>query len=211
MKVVFAQPDFPFAERTVPLVKRVATKLDMTKMLGSVMLDVIDFGSPATRNPSDSIEVYSNGGVRLHLRYDHFLKRKYHTDPRRRDPKLELPARAFDQRSTLEVLYRLLLQWKDVQSWGIPENQDEEFLCIWNVHVAGRLDRFHAPCASKTAHWEEFLRVFSRGEYVPGFLVLFEVLWKCDDLGKWGLTDILYRIRSSRLYRPLVAETQEAR
>jgi hypothetical protein len=209
MKVTFAQQDFPFAERIEPLVKRVATKLGMTKMLTNVMLDVVDFGTPAARNPSDSIEVYSNGGVRLHLRYDHFLKRKYHNDPRRRDTRTPLPARAFDQRSTLEVLFRLLLQWKDVQEWGIPENQDEEFLCIWNVHVAGRLDRQDAPSASKTAHWEEFLRIFSRGEYVPAFLVLFEVLWKCEDLGKWGLTDVLYRIRASRQYRPLVTEAQE--
>ena len=98
MKVMFAQPDFPFAERTLPLVKRVANKLAMQKMLTSVMLDIIDYGSPSSRNPSDSIEVYSNGGVRLHLRYDHFLKRKYHHDPRRRDPKATLPARAFDQK-----------------------------------------------------------------------------------------------------------------
>ena len=40
--------------------------------------------------------------------------------------------RARDQRSTLEVLFRLLLQWRDVQEWGIPENQDEEFLCLTN-------------------------------------------------------------------------------
>ena len=58
---------------------------------------------------------------------------------RRREPGGRLPARAFDRKSTLEVLYRLLLQWRDVQEWGIPENQDEEFLCVWNVHVAERL------------------------------------------------------------------------
>ena len=69
MKVVFAQPDFPFADKTLPLVKRVATKLQMTKLLTSIMIDVIDYGAPAARTPSDSIEVYSNGGVRLHLRY----------------------------------------------------------------------------------------------------------------------------------------------
>jgi hypothetical protein len=211
MKVVFAQSDFRFADRAIPLVKRVANRLDMTKMLTSVMLDVIDCGTPASKNPADSIEVYSNGGVRLHLRYDHFLKPKYQDDPRRRDPSATLPACAFDQKSTLEVLFRLLLQWKDVQEWGIPENQDEEFLCVWNVHVAGRLDRIDAPVASKTAYWEEFLRVFAGGEYVSAFLVLFEVLWKCEDLGKWGLTDILYRARSSRRYRPLVAEKQETR
>jgi hypothetical protein len=211
MKVVFAQPDFPYSAKAVPLVKRVASRLGMTKMLGSVMIDVIDYGRPAARNPADSIEVYSNGGVRLHLKYDHFLKRKYRNDPRRRDPDADMPARAFDQASTLEVLYRLLLQWRDVQEWGIPESQDEEFLCLWNVHVAGRLDRLDAPCASKTAHWEEFLRVFGHGEYVAQFLVIFEVLWKCEDLGKWGITDLLYRIRSSRLYRPLLAEKQQAR
>jgi hypothetical protein len=174
------------------------------------MIDVIDYSSQGVRNPSDSIEIYSNGGVRLHLRFDHFLKKKYHSDPRRRDPKWPVPVRSFEQRSTLEVLFRLLLQWRGVQEWGIPENQDEEFLCVWNVHVAGRLDRLDAPCASKTAHWEEFLRVFSRGEYIPDFLVLFEVLWKCEDLGKWGLNDVLYRIRSSRAYKPLLAEAQEA-
>jgi hypothetical protein len=211
MKVLFAQTDFQFADKAIPLVKRVAGRLGMTKMLGSVMLDVIDYGAPATRSPADSIEVYSNGGVRLHLRYDHFLKPKYHGDIWRRDPRSLLPARAFDPRSTQEVLFRLLLQWKDVQEWGIPENQDEEFLCVWNVHVAGRLERLAAPVASKTAYWEEFLRVFAAGEYVPAFLVLFEVLWKCDDLGKWGLTDVLYRVRSSRQYRPLVAEKQETR
>ncbi|MEZ5064638.1 MAG: hypothetical protein R3B81_07860 [bacterium] len=208
MKVQFSQADFVFAERTVPLVKRVATRLEMTKMLSSVMIDVIDYGSPAARNPSDSIEIYSNGGVRLHLRYDHFLKRKYRDDPRRHDIS-SLPARAFDSVATQEVLYRLLLQWRDVQEWGIPENQDDEFLCVWNVHVAGRLDRMNAPCASKTAHWEEFLRVFAKGEHVSAFLVLFEVLWKCEDLGKWGLTDVLYRVRASRQYRPLAAERQE--
>ncbi len=211
MKVQFAQPDFPFAEKTVPLVKRVATRLGMTKMLSSVMLDVLDYGRPAARNPADSIEVYSNGGVRLHLRYDHFLKAKYKRDPRRRDPDADLPARAFDQKSTLEVLFRLLLQWKDVQEWGIPESQDEEFLCLWNVHVAGRLDRIDAPCASKTAHWEEFLRVFGNGEYISQFLVMFEVLWKCADLGKWGSTDRLYRGRADRRYRPIRVETQKAR
>jgi hypothetical protein len=211
MKVVFSNPDFPFAEKVVPLVKRAAARLEMTKMLPSIMIDVIDFGRASARNPADSIEVYSNGGVRLHLKYDHFLKPKYKGDPRRRDPSAALPARAFDQKSTLEVLFRLLLQWKDVQEWGIPENQDEEFLCLWNVHVAGRLDRIDAPVASKTAHWEEFLRVFCRGEYVPQFLVIFEVLWKCEDLGKWGITDLLYRLRSDRRYRPLVAETQSAR
>jgi hypothetical protein len=208
MKVVFAQPDFPFVDKVEPLVKEVAARLDMTKDLRTVMLDIIDFGRPARRNPADSIEVYSNGGVRLHLRYDHFLKSKYKGDPRRRDPRARMPARAFDRPSALEVLFRLLLQWRDVQEWGIPENQDEEFLCIWNVHVAGRLDRLDAPCASKTAHWEEFLRVFSNETYVAPFLVEFEVLWKCDDLGKWGLTDVLYRIRSSRHYRPLVGEAQ---
>jgi hypothetical protein len=208
MKVVFAQPEFPFAKRTAPLVKRVAARLEMTKLLDSVMIDVLDYGSRATKNPGDSIEVYTNGGVHLHLRHDHFLKRKYHNDPRKRTG--DLPPRAFDQDSTLEVLFRLLLQWRDVQEWGIPENQDEEFLCVWNVHVAGRLDRLDAPCASKTAHWEEFLRVFARGEYVSPFLVLFEVLWKCDDLGKWGLNDILYRLRSSRQYRPLTSERRTA-
>lgn len=211
MKVVFAQSDFQFAEKAIPLVKRVANRLGMAKQLTSIMLDVVDYGSPAARNPADSIEVYSNGGVRLHLRYDHFLKPKYQGDPRRRDPRTSLPARAFDQKSTMEVLFRLLLQWKDVQEWGIPENQDEEFLCVWNVHVAGRLDRLDAPVAPKTAYWEEFLRVFANGEYVPPFLVLFEVLWKCEDLGKWGLTDVLYRVRSSRQYRPMVAEKQETR
>ena len=79
------------------------------------------------------------------------------------------------------------------------------------IHLGGRLDRIDAPIASKTAYWEEFLRVFAASEYVSAFLVLFEVLWKCDDLGKWGLTDVLYRVRSSRRYRPLVAETQETR
>jgi hypothetical protein len=210
MKVQFAQPDFPFAERAMPLITRVATRLGMTKMLSSVMLDVIDYGTPAAKNPADSIEIYSNGGVRLHLRYDHFLKLKYRDDPRRYQRDGVLPARAFDSRGTQEVLYRLLLQWRDVQEWGIPEAQDDEFLCVWNVHVAGRLDRMNAPCASKTAHWEEFLRVFAKEEYVSGFLVLFEVLWKCEDLGKWGLSDVLYRIRSSRQYRPLATETQQS-
>ena len=210
MKVQFAQPDFPFAERSMPLVKRVAARLGMTKMLASVMLDVIDYGTPAAKNPADSIEVFSNGGVRLHLRYDHFLKRKYREDPRRHQHDGELPARAFDSRSTQEVLYRLLLQWRDVQEWGIPETQDDEFLCGWNVHVAGRLDRRNAPCAAKTAHWEEFLRVFAKEEYVSAFLVLFEVLWKCEDLGKWGLNDVLYRVRSSRQYRPLRTEIQSS-
>jgi hypothetical protein len=210
MKVQFAQPDFPFAERTMPLVKRVVGRLGMGRTLSSVMIDVIDYGTPAAKNPADSIEIYSNGGVRLHLRYDHFLKRKYRTDPRRHDPDGKLPQRAFDSRAAQEVLYRLLLQWRDVQEWGIPENQDDEFLCVWNVHVAGRLDRMNAPCASKSAHWEEFLRVFAKGEYVSPFLVLFEVLWKCDDLGKWGLSDVLYRIRSTRQYRPLVTEAQKS-
>jgi hypothetical protein len=209
MKVVFAQPEFPFAKRTIPLVKRVAAKLEMERMLSSVMIDVIDQGSGTGRNPGDAIEVYSNGGVHLHLRVDHFLRPKYYSDPRKRSN--ELPTRAFDPSSTQEVLYRLLLQWRDVQEWGIPENQDDEFLCVWNVHVAGRLDRLDAPCASKTAHWEEFLRVFSKGEYISTFLVLFEMLWKCDDLGKWGLNDILYRIRSSREYRPLTVEAKTAR
>ena len=211
MNVVFSHPDFPFAEKVVPLVKRAAARLGMTKMLPTLMIDVIDFGRVAARNPADSIEVYSNGGVRLHLKYDHFLKQKFKGDPRRRDPRASLPATAFDQKSTLEVLFRLLLQWKDVQEWGIPENQDEEFLCLWNVHVAGRLDRIDAPIASKTAHWEEFLRVFCRSEYVPQFLVIFEVLWKCEDLGNWGITDLLYRLRSDRRYRPLVSETQKTR
>ena len=208
MKVTFAQPDFPFAERTVPLVRRVAAKLGMSRTLGSVMIDILDYGSRAPRNPSDSIEVYANGGVRLHLRYDHFLKSRYHDDPRKRHG--TLPVRAFDPQATQEVLYRLLLQWRDVQEWGIPEHQDEEFLCAWNVHVAGRLDHLDAPCASKTAHWEEFLRVFAKGEYVAPFLVLFEVLWKCEDLGKWGLEDVLYRVRSTRQYRPLAVEAKPA-
>ena len=108
MKVLFAQTDFQFADKAIPLVKRVAGRLGMTKMLGSVMLDVIDYGAPATRSPADSIEVYSNGGVRLHLRYDHFLKAKYHGDVWRRDPRSLLPVRAFDPRSTQEVLFRLL-------------------------------------------------------------------------------------------------------
>jgi hypothetical protein len=210
MKVAFAQQDFPFAEKAIPLVKRVVAKLGMKKNLTSVVIDVLDYESAAARNPADSIEVYANGGVRLHLRYDHFLKRSYQTERRQRNGAVTLPLRAFDSRSTLEVLYRLMLQWRDVQEWGIPENQDDEFLCVWNIHVAGRLDRLDAPCASKTAHWEEFLRVFSGSEYVSEFLVLFEVLWKCDDLGKWGLTDALYRVRSSRRYRPLVAEKQAA-
>lgn len=209
MKVVFAQADFPFAKRTIPLVKRVAARLDMTKLVTSVMIDVIDFGSQSHKNPGDSIEVYSNGGVHLHLRHDHFLKNKFHNDPRKRTR--ELPTRAFDQTSTLEVLYRLLLQWRDVQEWGIPENQDDEFLCVWNVHVAGRLDRLDAPCAPKMAHWEEFLRVFAKTEYVSSFLVMFEVLWKCEDLGKWGLNDVLYRLRSTREYRPLHVEAKTAR
>lgn len=211
MKVAFAQADFPFAEKTVPLVKRVVNRLKMTRKLTSVMIDVIDFGPHAVRNPADSIEVYSNGGVRLHLRLDHFLKEKHRRDPRKRDLRSGVHARAFDTESTLEVLFRLLLQWRDVQEWGIPENQDEEFLCLWNVHVAGRLDRLDAPCASKTAHWEEFLRVFAQGNYVPDFLVIFEVLWKCDDLGMWGLNDMLYRVRATRQYRPLHAEKQKAR
>jgi hypothetical protein len=211
MKIVFAQPDFPYAERTSGLVKRVAAKLEMADTLSSVMIDVIDWGAPAARNPADCIEVYSNGGVRLHLRLAHFLKEKSRAEVRARGPQATLPPRAFDQRSVMEALFRLLLQWRDVQEWGIPENQDEEFLCIWNVHVAGRLDRMNAPCASKMAHWEEFLRVFTAGEYISEFLVLFEVLWKCEDLGKWGLDDVLYRIRGSRLYRPRVAEKQEAR
>ena len=211
MNVVFAQPEFPYAERTENLVKRVAHKLEMEEMVSSVMIDVIDYGSPAARTPADCIEVYSNGGVRLHLRFTHFLKENYRNDPRRRSPGAKLPVRAFDTKSTQEVLYRLLLQWKDVQEWGIPENQDDEFLCVWNVHVAGRLDRLDAPCASKSAHWEEFLRVFTKGEYIPEFLVMFEMLWKCEDLGKWGIDDVLYRIRGSRFYRPLVTEKQEAR
>jgi len=208
MKVTFAQPDFPFAERTVPLIRRVAAKLAMARMLGSVMIDILDFGGRNPRNPSDSIEVYANGGVRLHLRYEHFLKARYRDDPRKRHG--SLPLRAFDPGAALEVFYRLLLQWRDVQEWGIPENQDEEFLCVWNVHVAGRLDRMDAPGASKTAHWEEFLRVFAKGEYVAPFLVLFEVLWKCDDLGKWGLEDVLYRIRATRQYRPITQEAKSA-
>ena len=211
MKIVFAQPEFPYAERIVPLVKRVAHKLGIDDMLSSVMIDVIDYGAPTPRTPADCIEVYSSGGIRLHLRYTHFLKGKYRDDPRRRGPKAALPVRAFDSKSTQEVLYRLLLQWRDVLEWGIPENQDDEFLCVWNVHVAGRLDRLNVPCASKTPHWEEFLRVFTGSEYISEFLVLFEVLWKCEDLGKWGLDDVLYRVRSSRRYRPLVAEKQEAR
>lgn len=211
MKVAFAQPDFPYAERTAGLVKRVAQKLSMESLLSNVMIDVLDYPSARTRNPADSIEVYANGGVRLHLRLRHFLKRKFRSDKRRAAGKPALPPRAFDPKSTQEVLYRLLLQWRDVQEWGIPENQDDEFLCVWNVHVAGRLDRMDAPCAPKFAHWEEFLRVFTKGEYIPEFLVLFEILWKCDDLGKWGLDDMLYRIRSSRRYRPLVAEKQETR
>jgi len=40
MKVVFAQPDFPFAERTIPLVKRVAAKLGMASKLPSVMIEI---------------------------------------------------------------------------------------------------------------------------------------------------------------------------
>lgn len=209
MNVQFTQPEFPYAERTEPLVKRVAARLKMTKMLSSVILDVIDYGTPAMKNPADSIEIYSNGGVRLHLRYDHFLKEKYQTDPRRFEKDGKLPIRAFDSTSVQEALYRLLLQWRDVQEWGIPENQDDEFLCVWNVHVAGRLDRMNAPGASKTAHWEEFLRVFAKGDYVAPFLVLFEMLWKCDDLGKWGLNDVLFRIRATRQYRPLATETQQ--
>jgi hypothetical protein len=208
MKVTFAQPDFPFAERTVPLVRRVAAKLGMTRTLSSVMIDILDWGLRTPRNPADSIEVYSNGGVRLHLRHDHFLKPRYRDDPRKRHG--SLPVRAFDAGSALEVLYRLLLQWRDVQEWGIPENQDEEFLCVWNVHVAGRLERMGAPSASKLAHWEEFLRIFAKGEYVAPFLVLFEVLWKCDDLGKWGLDDVLYQIRGSRQYRPTGLEAKSA-
>jgi hypothetical protein len=211
MKVAFAQPDFPFAEKTIPLVKRVVSRLKMTKKLNSIMLDIIDLGSPATRNPADSIEVYSNGGVRLHLKLDHFLKEKCRGNLRRRDPKNIALTRAFDPESTQEVLYRLLLQWRDVQDWGIPENQDEEFLCLWNVHVAGRLDRMNAPCAAKSAHWEEFLRIFSGSQYVPEFLVVFEVLWKCEDLGMWGLNDMLYRLRSSRKYRPIQMEKARAR
>ena len=73
MKVSFAQPDFPYAERTVGLVKRVAAKLSMESMLSSVMIDVIDYGAPVARDPADCIEVYSNGGVRLHLHLNHFL------------------------------------------------------------------------------------------------------------------------------------------
>lgn len=208
MKVTFAQPDFPFAERTVPLVRKVAARLGMTRTLGGVMIDIIDFGSRTPRNPGDSIEVYANGGVRLHLRYDHFLKPRYRDDPRKRFG--AIPPRSFDPDSTLEVLFRLLLQWRDVQEWGIPENQDEEFLCVWNVHVAGRLERLQVPSASKTAHWEEFLRVFAKGECVAPFLVLFEMLWKCDDLGKWGLEDVLYRLRTSRQYRPVRTEAKSA-
>lgn len=211
MKVTFAQTDFPFAEKTIPLVKRVASRLKMTRKLTSIMIDVIDFGPQSPKNPADSIEVYSNGGVRLHLKYDHFLKDKYRRDPRRRDSRNIVLSRAFDPESTLEVLFRLLLQWRDVQDWGIPENQDEEFLCLWNVHVAGRLDRMDAPCASKTAHWEEYLRLFASGQSIPEFLVVFEVLWKCDDLGMWGLNDMLYRLRSSRQYRPVHAEKARAR
>jgi hypothetical protein len=208
MKVTFVQPDFPFADRVQPLVRRVTAKLGMTRTLGSVMVDILDYGARTPRNPADSIEVQANSGVRLHLRYDHFLKPRYRDDPRKRHG--NLPVRAFDPRSAMEVLFRLLLQWRDVQEWGIPENQDEEFLCIWNVHVAGRLERLEAPCAQKTAHWEEFLRVFAKGDYVAPFLVLFEVLWKCDDLGKWGLDDVLYRIRSSRQYRPATREAKTA-
>jgi hypothetical protein len=211
MKVVLAQPDFPFAARTVPLVKQVAAQLGMARKLTSVVLDVIDFGAHRAKNPADSIEVFSNGGVRLHLQFDHFLKDKYRRDPRRRDPDRSLTARAFDEESTLEVLYRLLLQWRDVQEWGIPESQDDEFLCVWNVHVAGRLHGLGAPCASKMAHWEEFLRVFTKGRFVSEFLVIFEVLWKCEDLGLWGLNDLLYRIRNHRCYRPLYAEAQRIR
>lgn len=206
MKVTFAQPDFPFAERTVPLVRRAASKLGMARTLGGVVIDILDFGARTPRNPADSIEVYANGGVRLHLRFDHFLKARYRDDPRKRQG--GLPLRAFDPQSAFEVLCRLLLQWRDVQDWGIPENQDEEFLCLWNAHVAGRLERMGAPCASKVAHWEEFLRVFAKGEYVAPFLVLFEMLWKCDDLGKWGLDDVLYRIRSSRQYRPFALQAK---
>lgn len=211
MKVAFAQEDFPFAEKTIPLVRRVVSRLKMTRKLNSIMLDIIDLASPSPKNPADSIEVYSNGGVRLHLKLDHFLKEKFRRDPRRRDIKSVALARAFDPESTQEVLFRLLLQWRDVQDWGIPENQDEEFLCLWNVHVAGRLDRMNAPCASKTAHWEEFLRIFSSGQYIPEFLVVFEVLWKCDDLGMWGLNDMLYRLRGNRQYRPLQMEKTRAR
>jgi hypothetical protein len=210
MKVVFAQKDFPYAERASALVKRVAGRLHMEDRLGSVMIDVIDWESEAARSPADCIEVYANGGVRLHLRLSHFLKERHRSDSRLRTQRA-LPARAFDSKSTQEVLYRLLLQWRDVQEWGIPENQDDEFLCVWNVHVAGRLDRLGAPCAPKIAHWEEFLRVFTAGEYIPEFLVMFEVLWKCDDLGKWGLDDMIYRIRSSRMYRPRTAEKQTTR
>ncbi len=211
MKVAFAQADFPFAEKTAPLVKRVVTRLKMTRKLQSVMIDVVDYGPQAAKNPADSIEVYSNGGVRLHLKLDHFLKEKHRRDPRKRDLKSSVHANAFDSASTLEVLFRLLLQWRDVQEWGIPENQDEEFLCLWNVHVAGRLDRMDAPSASKSAHWDEFLRVFSNGQSIPEYLVVFEVLWKCDDLGMWGLNDMLYRLRTTRYYRPLHAEKSRAR
>jgi hypothetical protein len=211
MKVAFAQADFPFAEKTTPLVKRVVSRLKMTRKLQSVMIDVVDFGPQAAKNPADSIEVYSNGGVRLHLKFDHFLKEKHRRDPRKRDLNASFHASAFDSASTLEVLFRLLLQWRDVQDWGIPENQDEEFLCLWNVHVAGRLDRMDAPCASKTAHWEEFLRIFAGGQTISEYLVIFEVLWKCDDLGMWGLNDMLYRLRASRLYRPLHVEKTRAR
>ena len=35
------QPDFPFAKRTVPLVKRVAARLDMTKLLGFEVVGTI--------------------------------------------------------------------------------------------------------------------------------------------------------------------------
>jgi hypothetical protein len=208
--IVFSQDDFPYSSQVEPLIRRVTKRLEMTRSLSSVMIDVVDLGMVPRRNPGDSIEVYSTGGVRLHLRLDHFLKEKYRGDWRRRRGRRRLPACAFDTKGTLEVLYRLLLQWRDVNEWGIPENQDDEFLCLWNAHVAGRLERSGAPVASRSAHWAEFQRLFSGNEPVSDYRVAFEILWKCDDVGKWGITDLLYRIRESRSYRPLVAEKQNA-
>lgn len=205
MKVIFVQPDFPYAKRTNELVEEVTGKLSIEGKASRVIIDVVDWGSPPVNNPVDCIDVLSDSVVKLYIRLKHFLKSEYHNWPRQQPKKF--PPEAFDPQSAMEVLFRILLQWRDTQEWGsIPEDQDEEFLCIWNVHVAGRLERMQAPCDSKTSHWEEFMRVFAGGEYVPYFLVLFEFLWKFGDLGKLGLGNILGEIQESPHYRPLVAK-----
>jgi len=176
-----------FGRKVIRMTRRAITHLGMQDSLLGLHIDIMSPLKHPRTLYNDSVENRANNRACFHLRLNHFVHSPY-----RKLPLKEIPADAFLLQRSRAVVYRLLVQLRDCQQCGIPEDQDEQFLHLWNAYVAGRISQLGVDLFDEGDYWTEFDRLFTAGRFVAEADMIFQALWTRDDL----VFADLYRFRA---------------